>query len=80
MAGLLVSRNGGWYSRFLTWRPLKFLGTISYGLYMIHILCFVVIGAFDLRMQKYGLRGDLTIVVVRLALSIAVATLMWYGF
>jgi peptidoglycan/LPS O-acetylase OafA/YrhL len=80
VAGLLVSREGGWYSRFLTWRPLKFLGTISYGLYMIHILCFVVIGAFDLKMQKYGLAGDLAIVVVRLALSISVATLMWYGF
>ncbi len=80
VAGLLVSRDGGWYSRFLTWRPLKFLGTISYGLYMIHILCFVVIGAFDLKMQKYGLTGDLTIVFVRLALSISVATLMWYGF
>ena len=80
VAGLLVSRDGSWYSQFLTWRPLKFLGTISYGLYMIHILCFVVIGAFDLKMQKYGLAGDLVIVLVRLALSISVATLMWYGF
>jgi peptidoglycan/LPS O-acetylase OafA/YrhL len=40
----------------------------------------VVIGAFDLRMAKYGLAGDLAIVGVRLALSISVATLMWYGF
>lgn len=80
VAGLLVSGAGGWYSRFLTWRPLKFLGTVSYGLYMIHILCFVVIGAFDLKMAKYGLAGDLAIVGVRLALSISVATLMWYGF
>jgi peptidoglycan/LPS O-acetylase OafA/YrhL len=31
-------------------------------------------------MAKYGLAGDLAIVGVRLALSISVATLMWYGF
>jgi peptidoglycan/LPS O-acetylase OafA/YrhL len=80
VAGLLVSGAGGWYSRALTWRPLKYLGTISYGLYMVHILCFVVIGAFDLRMAKYGMAGDLVVVGVRLALSISVATLMWYGF
>lgn len=68
------------YNRFLTVRPLHFLGTISYGLYMVHILCFVVIGAFDIKMQQYGAWGDLAVVTVRMALSIGIATLMWHGF
>ncbi len=80
IAAFLVTGSKSWYGRFLTAPPLKFLGTISYGLYMIHILCFVVIGAFDLKMERYGLWGDLAVVGARLALSISAATLMWYGF
>jgi peptidoglycan/LPS O-acetylase OafA/YrhL len=80
IAALLVTGQRRVYGRFLTWRPLKYLGTISYGLYLIHILCFVVIGDFDLKMAKHGLWGDLAVVAVRIALSIAAATLLWYGF
>lgn len=80
IAALLVTGKQSLYGRFLNWRPLKHLGTISYGLYLIHILCFVVIGAFDLKMAKYGMWGDLAVVVVRILLSISVASLLWYGF
>jgi peptidoglycan/LPS O-acetylase OafA/YrhL len=69
-----------WYSAALRSRPLAFLGRISYGLYMFHILCFVVIGVFDLRMLRYGAWGDLAVITARFALSIAFATLLWYGF
>lgn len=80
LSALLVTGQSTWYGRILTARPLNYLGTISYGLYMIHILCFVVIGAFDLKMDRFGLWGDLTVVVVRLVLSISAASLLWYGF
>ena len=80
IAALLVTGTGGLYSAFLKARPLRFLGTISYGLYMTHILVFVLIGAFDRKMEQHGTWGNLTIVIVRMALSISVATLMWYGF
>jgi peptidoglycan/LPS O-acetylase OafA/YrhL len=80
IAALLVTGKPSLYGRFLTWRPLKYLGTISYGLYLIHILCFVLIGAVDLKMAKYGMSGDLAVVAVRIVLSISVASLMWYGF
>lgn len=80
ITALLVTGERSLYGRFLTARPLKFLGTISYGLYMIHILCFVVIGAFDLKMERFGVWGDLAVVAVRLALSIGAATLLWHGF
>lgn len=80
IAALLATGKRTAYGRFLTWRPLKYLGTISYGLYLIHVLCFVLIGAFDLKMEKYGMGGDLAVVAVRLILSISAATLLWYGF
>jgi peptidoglycan/LPS O-acetylase OafA/YrhL len=60
--------------------PLPFYGRISYGLYMIHIMIFVYLGAFDLSMDRYGMAGNLAVVVMRLAVSTAAATALWYGF
>ncbi len=60
--------------------PLAFYGRISYGLYMTHIVVFIYIGWFDLRMDRYGTAGNLAIVTVRLAAATAAATVMWYGF
>ncbi|HWR36920.1 MAG TPA: acyltransferase [Clostridia bacterium] len=80
LTAIAANRSPNAYGSFLKLRPLKFLGTISYGLYMTHILVFVVIGAFDARMEQYGALGNLAIVVVRLVLSISAATLLWYGF
>jgi peptidoglycan/LPS O-acetylase OafA/YrhL len=60
--------------------PLAFYGRISYGLYMIHISVFIYFGWFDLRMNRYGMAGNLAIVAFRLAASTALATALWYGF
>jgi peptidoglycan/LPS O-acetylase OafA/YrhL len=60
--------------------PLAFYGRISYGLYMIHIVAFVFIGWFDLRMVHYGMAGNLAVVAARFAVSTALAAAMWYGF
>ena len=60
--------------------PLAFYGRISYGLYMIHIAIFIFFGWFDLRMDRYGIPGNLAVVVFRLAASTAAATVLWYGF
>lgn len=80
LSALLVTGQNTLYGKILTARPLNYLGTISYGLYMIHILCFVVIGAFDLKMEAFGVWGDLAVVAVRITLSISAASLLWYGF
>jgi peptidoglycan/LPS O-acetylase OafA/YrhL len=80
IAALLVTGKQSSYGSFLTSRPLKYLGTISYGLYLIHILCFVMLGAFDLKMVKYGIWGDLSVVALRIFVSICAASLLWYGF
>jgi peptidoglycan/LPS O-acetylase OafA/YrhL len=60
--------------------PLAFYGRISYGLYMIHIMAFIFIGWFDLRMVRYGMAGNLAVVAARFAVSTALAAAMWYGF
>ena len=60
--------------------PLAFYGKISYGLYMTHIMVFIYFGWFDLRMDRYGIPGNLAVVALRLAASTALATLLWYGF
>jgi hypothetical protein len=44
--------------------PLAFYGRISYGL----------------RMDRYGVAGNLAVVVFRLAASTSAATVLWYGF
>jgi peptidoglycan/LPS O-acetylase OafA/YrhL len=60
--------------------PLAFYGRISYGLYMIHIMVFIYFGWFDLKMETYGVAGNLAIVGFRLAMATAFATALWYGF
>jgi peptidoglycan/LPS O-acetylase OafA/YrhL len=60
--------------------PLAFYGRISYGLYMIHIGVFIFFGWFDLRMDRYGIAGNLAVVGFRLLVSTAAATVLWYSF
>ena len=60
--------------------PLAYYGRISYGLYMIHISVFIYFGWFDLRMDPYGIPGNLAVVGFRLLASTLAATLLWYGF
>jgi peptidoglycan/LPS O-acetylase OafA/YrhL len=60
--------------------PLAFYGRISYGLYMIHIMIFIYFGWFDLKMDRYGIPGNLAVVAFRLAASTTAATVLWYGF
>jgi peptidoglycan/LPS O-acetylase OafA/YrhL len=60
--------------------PLAFYGKISYGLYMTHIMVFVFFGWFDLRMDRYGIAGNLAVVAFRLTASTVLATALWHGF
>jgi peptidoglycan/LPS O-acetylase OafA/YrhL len=60
--------------------PLAFYGRISYGLYMIHISVFIYFGWFDLRMDRYGMAGNLAVVAFRLTASTLAAAALWYEF
>ena len=60
--------------------PLAFYGRISYGLYMIHIMVFIYFGWFDLKMDPFGIAGNLAIVGFRLTMATLCATVLWYAF
>ena len=60
--------------------PAKFYGRISYGLYMTHISVFIYFGWFDKRMDAYGISGNVAVVMFRVVVCTAVATVLWYGF
>ena len=60
--------------------PLAFYGRISYGLYMTHISVFIYFGWFDLKMDPYGIPGNLAVVAFRIVVCTAVAAALWYGF
>lgn len=80
---LLVAATGSaGFASVLTLAPLRYLGKISYGLYLIHIPIFAILGGVDAHMDRVhaGAVGDLVIVLMRWIASIAAATLLWYGF
>jgi len=64
-----------WISKILSWKPLAFLGKISYGLYLIHPF------SWGLLPRLIGERNEASsslLLLMRLGLTIALATLMWY--
>lgn len=80
LAAMASSGAGNPVNLLLRRGPLAFYGRISYGLYMIHIMIFIYFGWFDLKMDPYGIAGNLAIVGFRLAAATACATVLWYGF
>ncbi|MGH9486864.1 MAG: acyltransferase family protein [Terriglobales bacterium] len=68
--------------RGLSWHPLRYLGKISYGVYLIHMPVFVLLGSVDEHMDRMhaGAAGDLLIVVLRIGVSLALASLLWFAF
>jgi peptidoglycan/LPS O-acetylase OafA/YrhL len=69
------------YCRALELRPLVFVGKISYGLYLIHILVFSLLGGYvDKNLDAFGIPGNLAIVTIRVAVAIGCAALMWRYF
>jgi peptidoglycan/LPS O-acetylase OafA/YrhL len=69
------------YCRALRFGPLAFIGKISYGLYLIHILVFSLMGGYvDKHLDRFGMPGNLAIVGIRLVVATACAALMWRYF
>lgn len=79
--GILVvaTLHGNRFCGMLRRGPLPYYGKISYGLYLCHIAVFIYFGSFDVKMDPYGLRGNLAVVAMRLLTSTAVASILWYG-
>jgi peptidoglycan/LPS O-acetylase OafA/YrhL len=68
-----------WLRRALCFRWLVGLGTISYGLYLLHGWASTVVRTIgiDQFCQPLGIWGDITIVIMRIAFSIAMAWASW---
>ena len=60
---LVVAADRGWFGRGLGWRPLAWIGVLSYGLYLWHWPIYVVLSP-----ERTGLDG-LTLLGVRIAVS-----------
>ena len=58
-------------SWFLTARPIKHIGTVSYGIYLVHILCINVVR------RVVHLDGGLIVFALALPLSVVVATVIF---
>lgn len=80
LAAIASTGAGNLFNATLRRGPLPFYGRISYGLYMIHISVFIFFGWFDARMDHYGIAGNVAVVLFRLVVATAAATLLWYGF
>jgi peptidoglycan/LPS O-acetylase OafA/YrhL len=68
----------GVVGRTLEWRPLRFLGTISYGLYVFHVPVILIVSSSWL--TSASLSTHLQQAIVWSLLTIVVGTLSWYLF
>lgn len=63
---------------WLTWAPLRHIGKVSYGVYLLHGTC--AIGVSRIFQGSAGVLGSLEFVVIGSAVSIGVATLSFRYF
>jgi peptidoglycan/LPS O-acetylase OafA/YrhL len=77
---LLSAHTNSLYGRFLRIRWLRYLGNISYGLYLLHgwAAVFVAAAGVDRRLVRFGAAGDLATVGIRFVVSVLFATGSWY--
>lgn len=80
LIGLFLLAGTSNYARFVRWRPLRFFGEISYGLYLVHLLAF---DGYDWLIQRYGLQpisafGPFGALTLRFLCAGAAATLLAY--
>lgn len=68
LAWALTSK--GWLRRFLTLRPLRYLGEISYTMYLVHVFLFLLLE------HKFGL--TVLVRIGALGLVIAYASVSWF--
>jgi peptidoglycan/LPS O-acetylase OafA/YrhL len=62
----------GWFARGLAWRPLHFIGTISYGIYLWHWPVIVYLNGARTGLSTWPLN------LLRIAVTLAVSTASYY--
>ncbi|HVJ07682.1 MAG TPA: acyltransferase [Acidisarcina sp.] len=83
-AGLVGLALMGWQLRFFSNSILRYIGTISYGLYLIHPTVFLIFQSHSIY-SKLGITNNLAVVelvaaAIAIACSFALATLSWRYF
>jgi peptidoglycan/LPS O-acetylase OafA/YrhL len=66
--------RGGWVRLFLGWKPIAYLGKISYGLYLYHLFVLVTCQNYVPWCQDHRLAGA----TVALAITIAISAISWH--
>jgi peptidoglycan/LPS O-acetylase OafA/YrhL len=73
-----------WFSRLLRNRALVYIGQISYGLYLLHLIGRVLVDQIMLRGMLGVFREDFTLALLRLTLlmgtAVILATISYYSF
>lgn len=70
---IAVQGKSGWYINFLSWRPLRYIGKISYGLFLWHALVLSMVDD-QLTEMSFVTRRLLTMMLF------TIATLLSYYF
>jgi len=72
----------GWFGRFLQWRPMAYLGKISYGLYVFHNLTVyaLVFAVRDLHASRIILDVPWIERLCLLVLTVSAAAVSWHLF
>jgi peptidoglycan/LPS O-acetylase OafA/YrhL len=73
----ILSRPTGWVARSFSWRPIVFVGRISYGLYLYHLVVLIAVKRLSVR---FGYTHGLRILAVGALLSIGLAWLSFYFY
>ncbi len=80
LIGVVILNAGREWLGFLRWRPLVYLGTISYGLYLYHIpVRFAVEAVFRTLGSGHSVDASRPLFrsIIELTVSITVASLSW---
>lgn len=75
VALVALAMTSGFASRFLSTRPVRFLGKLSYSLYLTHVL---VVGSVGPLLPRFGVEHPALIAAIIVVLSFSVAWLFWY--
>lgn len=76
---ILKANSRFWPARLLRWAPMQFIGTISYTMYLVHVLALLAVHNAMAWMRVPLLGGrDLIEAILSAALTVAVARASWH--
>jgi peptidoglycan/LPS O-acetylase OafA/YrhL len=68
----------GHYARLLGWKPLVYLGRISYGIYVYHVFVIIIVSPMLMRIGVTEDHLALARIAILLVVTIALAALSWH--